>query len=438
MDNKFFGTDGIRAKFNEGLTIRLALEVGIAAGLVFGEGSRVCIGLDPRESSKAIENALAAGLVSAGVDVKLVGVVTTPIISHEITTKKDYAAGIMVSASHNPYFDNGIKFFGPDGRKLSDELEAKIEKNISLQPDVKCNKIGEIKFDKKVVRNYIDFIKSNACDLTNLKIGLDCANGSSSLIAPIIFSELGADITVIGNKPNGININSGIGSTHPEQLAKLVVDESLDFGFSFDGDGDRIILVDHNGEILDGDYIVYLLTKKLKNEGKLNKNISVGTVMANLGFKEALKNLDVEFVETAVGDRFVMQAIAERDASVGGEQSGHIILPSILPTGDGILTAAFLAKIFVEDKKQLPNLKSELTKFPQTLVNLHVDDKETILNSNELKEIITKQETILGDNGRILVRASGTEQLIRVMAEAKTEELCNEIIAPIIHTIENI
>ncbi len=437
MSNNYFGTDGIRAKFNEGLTIRLALEVGIAAGLVFGENAKVCIGLDPRESSKAIENALAAGIVSTGVDVRLVGVVTTPVISYEVANQ-GYDCGIMISASHNPYYDNGIKFFGPDGKKLSDELESRIEQEIAKQSNFVASRIGNITYDKHATRRYIDYIKEQGVDFTNKKVGLDCANGSSSLIAPIIFKELGAMIEVIGNEPNGININDQVGSTHPEQLAKLVVEKNLDFGFSFDGDGDRIILVNGEGDILDGDYIIYLITRQLKEENKLKNNISVGTVMANLGFKKALKELSVDFVETKVGDRFVMQAITEENAAIGGEQSGHIILPDILPTGDGILTGVYLAKIFTTDMAKLTNLKKDLEKFPQVLVNLVVDSKEAVLNDEELNKIIEQQSNELGDEGRILVRASGTEQLIRVMSEAPTEEVCNSIIEPIIHKIKNI
>ncbi len=438
MKDKFFGTDGIRAKFNEGLTIRLALEVGIAAGHVFGEGKKVCIGLDPRESSKAIENALAAGLVSTGVDVELVGVVTTPIVSYHISKEDDFVAGIMISASHNPYFDNGIKFFGSNGMKLSDDLESKIEEQIQLKSDITASKIGNIRFNKHVVRDYIDYVKNVGCDLTNVNLMLDCANGSSSLIAPIIFKELGANVTSIGDTPNGVNINDKVGSTHPELLANKVVENNMDYGLSFDGDGDRIILVDNNGAILDGDYIVYLITKKLKEEGKLDNNVTVGTVMANLGFKKAIKDLDVDFVETAVGDRYVMQAISENNASIGGEQSGHIILPQLLPTGDGILTGVYLSKIFAQDKNQLQNLKTELVKYPQTLINIVVSDKNDVLNNKELLAIINKQEELLGSKGRILVRPSGTEQLIRVMAEAENEQLCSEIVAPIVDKIKNI
>ncbi len=438
---KYFGTDGIRGKFNQHLTIDLTMKIAMAAAKVFkeeNENAVVCIAKDPRISSDAIEQALAAGLAAGGVDVEVFGVVTTPVVSHMIMTEGKYEAGIMVSASHNPYYDNGIKFFGKDGKKLNDILSDRIEMAIDENTYSFGSELGTCKYVEAAKNSYIDFLVANGCDLTGLSIGIDCANGASFEIGPEVFRKLGANVVEMAFEPNGTNINNGVGSTHPEALCELVKEKELDFGFAFDGDGDRIMLVDQDGEVLDGDYIIYLITKKLLAEGKLKNNVSVGTVMANLGFKAALKELGVEFSETAVGDKYVMQRIDELQASVGGEQSGHIILPDFLPTGDGILTAVYLAKVFAEDKDQLPNLKTEMEKFPQELINIVVEDKEAILTSQELKDLIDQKEAELHGEGRILVRASGTEMLIRVMVEAKTTEKCLEVAQPIIDKINNI
>ncbi len=438
---KYFGTDGIRGKFNDKLPIDLTLKIGMAAAKVFTEVTEnpvVCIAKDPRESSNPIEQALIAGLTAGGVDVETFGVVTTPVISYMVLNEKKYIAGIMISASHNPYYDNGIKFFGANGKKLSEDLSDKIEAAIDANEFAFGSNLGKVTYNETAKEKYISYLVSLGIDLNGVNLGIDGANGASFEIGPEVFKRLGANVTQIATEPNGININDGVGSTHPEQLSKLVIEQKLDYGFAFDGDGDRIMLVDQDGEVLDGDYIIYLITKKLKEEGKLANNISVGTVMANLGFKAALEKLAVEFSETAVGDRFVMQRIDELAASVGGEQSGHIILPELLPTGDGILTAVYLSKIFAENKEQLPTLKTEMAKFPQELINIIVEDKDTVLNDQELWDLIAEKEAELGNDGRILVRASGTEMLIRVMVEAKTTEICLEVANPIVDKIKNI
>lgn len=436
---KFFGTDGIRGQFNQVLTIELALRVGVAAGQVFSqidESATVCIAMDPRDSSKAIENALVAGLISEGVDVELFGVTTTPVISYKIIKEQKYCAGIMISASHNPYYDNGIKFFGSNGKKLSDELEAKIEEYLDNPAPKRAITCGKVTTDSLAVRQYIDYLKSFSVNLEGLNVGLDCSNGSTIEAAKTLFTELGANIVTIGDQANGININDNIGSTHPEKLAQLVVEHKLDVGFAFDGDGDRIILINKEGDILDGDYIIYLIARELKREGKLNNNMVITTVMANIGFKLALDKLDINYLETQVGDRYVMQAIEKEQASVGGEQSGHIIIPDLLPTGDGILTAVYLAKIFKQQVNALPLLKEDLQKYPQVLINVKVQDKDAILNSTNFIKLIKEQEQQLAGSGRILVRASGTEQLVRVMAEAKTIDICQDIVKPIVYAIE--
>lgn len=438
---KYFGTDGIRGKFNKHLTIDLTMKIAMAAAKVLKEETEnpiVCIAKDPRISSEPIEQALIAGLTAGGVDVETFGVVTTPVVSYMIIKEEKYEAGIMVSASHNPYYDNGIKFFGKDGKKLNESLSDRIEAAIDEDTYDFGTELGTCTYIEGAKKAYIDYLVNNCCDLTGFNIGIDGANGASFEIAPAVFKKLGANVVEIAVEPNGTNINNGVGSTHPEKLAELVKERGLDFGFAFDGDGDRIMLVDQEGEVLDGDYIIYLITKKMQAEGTLKNNVSVGTVMANLGFKAALDKLGVEFSETAVGDKYVMQRIDELDASVGGEQSGHIILPDLLPTGDGILTAVYLAKVFAEDKEQLPNLKTEMAKFPQELINITVEDKEAILTNAELKALIDEKEAELNGEGRILVRASGTEMLIRVMVEAKTTELCLEVAQPIVDKINNI
>jgi phosphoglucosamine mutase len=434
---KYFGTDGIRGKYEVDLTQQLVKKVAIAAACVFGEGSNICIGSDPRQSSPFIVETLIDGLINNGVNVTNLGVISTPVISKTIIDG-DYVAGIMISASHNPYYDNGIKFFGANGMKLSDDLENAIEKEINNTIKKITTRIGVAKNSGELVDNYIDYLVSLGCDLNGAKIGLDCANGSAYEIAPKIFDRLNAQVFTIANEPNGVNINDGVGSTHPENLSRFVVENNLDYGFAFDGDADRIILVNKKGDILDGDYIIYLITKRMSQEGVLNNNLVVGTVMANLGFKAAIKELGVEFVETAVGDRYVMQAIASNNASVGGEQSGHIILPDLLPTGDGILTAVYLAKIFTLDIDQLDNLETELVKFPQTLVNIKVENKNEIMESEELNALIETLTNELDGSGRILVRASGTESLVRVMVEAVDLPTCNKLSDIIIDKINQI
>lgn len=437
---KYFGTDGIRGEFRTKLTIDLAARVGMAAGSVFikaNSNAVVCIAKDPRESSNPLENALVGGLTSQGVDVVLLGFATTPLISHAVINNDEFIAGIMISASHNPFTDNGIKFFGKDGKKLSDDLEAAIEAVLESQEYVNSESVGLVTSDESCNLDYIDYLKNIAGDLSGLKIGLDLANGSSCFTAGSVFEKLGAQVTTIGNNPDGRNINLNVGSTHPEALCELVKNEGLDFGFAFDGDGDRVMLVDQDGDVLDGDYIIYLLAKQLKSQGKLKNDLVVGTVMANLGFVKAIKELDAKLVLTAVGDRYVMQAITEQDANLGGEQSGHIILPDLLPTGDGILTACFLANMFKEDLSSLTNLKTDVAKFPQVLVNLYVENKNNVMNDVELLNLIDTQEAKLEGEGRILVRASGTEEMVRVMIEAKTDLICNQIIEPIIEKINN-
>ncbi len=433
MSKKFFGTDGIRNKFNETLTISLALNIGLAASKTFGNGKSICIGRDPRESSLPIEHALVAGLLSGGVNVELLGVIPTPLVSYRLIQDETLCCGIMISASHNPYYDNGIKFFFSNLNKLSDKLELEIESYlVDNNLDVNPKNLGICRENHDISNEYIQFLIKEGIDYKGLKIGLDCANGSTSKYAEQIFTSLNAEVTMLANESNGKNINDNVGSTHPESLAQMIISNDLDFGFAFDGDGDRIILVNHLGDILDGDYILYLLAKELKNNGKLKNNIAIGTIMANIGLKEKFKELSINFVETSVGDRYLMQSINKNQATVGAEQSGHVILPDILPTGDGMLAAIHLSNIFKKDLKNLINLKKELKKYPQVLKNVKVEDKVATLKNKDFQLIIKQQEELLASSGRILVRASGTENLIRVMVEAKSEHECLSIIEPIL------
>lgn len=434
---KYFGTDGIRGEYGKKLTIDLAFEIGKSAGTVFSKSSTICIGQDTRKSSAVIEQALVAGLVSTGVNVQSLGVTSTPSISYSILNNS-YDAGIMISASHNPYYDNGIKFFGSNGNKLSDQLEAEIENMIDEKKYtfVSTSELGEYCLNRKLVNDYEDYLVSLGENMEGMKICLDCANGSSYQIAKNVFTRLGAEIEVIGDTPNGININDNIGSTHPNQVAKMVAEGDFDFGFSYDGDADRIILIGDDGAILDGDYILYLLATYLKQNGKLKNNVVISTVMANLGFIEALNKEAVEVIKTSVGDRFVMQAINENDAALGGEQSGHIILPQYLPTGDGILVSVFLANVIKNESKGLSYLASKMEKFPQVLINKKVEDKNSAMQSKELLEQIEKYEKELGDTGRILVRSSGTEELVRVMVEAKEQKICQDICEDLIKYVK--
>lgn len=424
----YFGTDGIRGQYNSKLTVNLAFIIGQAAGSVFEVGSTVCVGQDPRRSSQVIQTALCSGLIATGINVNYLGVTSTPNVSHAIIKHK-LDAGIMISASHNPFSDNGIKFFGADGCKLSDELELEIEKMIDTENFrlVDTEQLGLLAMRLDYVDDYVEFLGSNSCDLSNLKICIDCANGSGFEIAPKVFNNLNAKLTVIGNEPNGININENVGSTHTDTVAQMMQTGDYDFGFAFDGDADRIIMLAGDGTVLDGDYILFLLAKYLKENNQLQNDVVVTTVMANLGFIESMKELAIDVITTDVGDRFVMQGISKSQASLGGEQSGHIIIPNLLPTGDGILVSMILAKIFANAKTDIKTQALEMEKFPQVLLNKHVIDKNLAMKNEKLLSEITRYEEMLGSSGRILVRSSGTEELVRVMVEAKELKVCNDI-----------
>ena len=429
---KYFGTDGIRGIAGESLTADLSFKVGKALGKLLTEKKdhpKVVIGRDTRISCDMIEHALTAGLTSTGVNVMTVGIIPTPAIAY-LTKTIETDSGIMISASHNPYQDNGIKIFGPDGFKLTDEQELEIESLIDNSEQIKnasFEKIGKVYGGNELTQKYIQHIKQSITgDLSEIKIALDCANGATTGVAPFIFGDLEADIETIGCQPNGININDNVGSTKIETISKFVKENNVDVGFAFDGDGDRVLAVDAKGNIVDGDKIMFILAKHLKEQGELKDNMVVSTVMSNIGFYKAVEENGLQSVKTAVGDRYVVEEMRKNDYSLGGEQSGHIVLMNYATTGDGILTAVKLANIIKTSGKSLEELASEVSIYPQKLVNIKVVDKKTAMEDAEILAECEKVEKELEGNGRILLRASGTENLIRVMVEASSDELTDK------------
>ena len=429
---KYFGTDGIRGIAGESLTADLSFKVGKALGKLLTEKKehpKVVIGRDTRISCDMIEQALTAGLTSTGVNVMTVGTIPTPAIAY-LTKTIETDSGIMISASHNPYQDNGIKIFGPDGFKLTDEQELEIESLIDNSEQIKnasFEKIGKLYGGSELSQKYVQHIKQSISgDLSNIKIALDCANGATTGVAPYIFGDLEADIETIGCQPNGININDNVGSTKIDTISAFVKENNVDVGFAFDGDGDRVLAVDANGNIVDGDKIMFILAKHLKEQGELKDNMVVSTVMSNIGFYKAIEENGLQSVKTAVGDRYVVEEMRKNDYSLGGEQSGHIVLMNYATTGDGILTAVKLANIIKTSGKSLEELASEVNIYPQKLVNIKVVDKKTAMEDSDILAECEKVEKELEGNGRILLRASGTENLIRVMVEASSDELTDK------------
>ena len=429
---KYFGTDGIRGIAGESLTADLSFKVGKALGKLLTEKKehpKVVIGRDTRISCDMIEQALTAGLTSTGVNVMTVGTIPTPAIAY-LTKTIETDSGIMISASHNPYQDNGIKIFGPDGFKLTDEQELEIESLIDNSEQIKnasFEKIGKLYGGSELSQKYVQHIKQSISgDLSNIKIALDCANGATTGVAPYIFGDLEADIETIGCQPNGININDNVGSTKIDTISAFVKENNVDVGFAFDGDGDRVLAVDANGNIVDGDKIMFILAKHLKEQGELKDNMVVSTVMSNIGFYKAIEENGLQSVKTAVGDRYVVEEMRKNGYSLGGEQSGHIVLMNYATTGDGILTAVKLANIIKSTGKSLEELASEVSIYPQKLVNIKVIDKKAAMEDSEILAECEKVEKELEGNGRILLRASGTENLIRVMVEASSDELTDK------------
>ena len=434
---RLFGTDGARGVANSELTCELAMKIGRAAAMVLSTEQhsrpRVLIGMDTRISSDMLESAIAAGLCSVGADVLTLGVLPTPAVAF-LVQKYGYDAGIMISASHNPCEYNGIKIFKSDGYKLPDEIEEKIESIIldgTIVPDVKIGgEVGRIRTSDMPKFDYIEHLLETVdADFSGMRIALDCANGSASFTAPELFTDLGVDFEVLSAVPNGININRGCGSTHMEQLQRFVKANHFDVGFAFDGDADRLLAVDENGEIVDGDKIVAIAAASLKKRGMLKNNTAVVTVMSNLGFHEFCKKNDINVEVTTVGDRYVLENMLKNDYCIGGEQSGHVIFHDFATTGDGQLTAIQLLQVLKLSGKTLSELASEIEIFPQTMVNVRVSQigKVRYAKDEEIKKAIASAEKELGDQGRVLVRVSGTEPLIRVMVEGKDEEMIQRL-----------
>ena len=428
---KYFGTDGVRGEANVELTPELAFKLGRFGGYVLSQHEEetplVFVGRDTRISGELLEHALIAGLLSVGIRVYKLGVIATPGVSYLVRTEKA-SAGVMISASHNPALDNGIKFFGGDGFKLDDDRELEIEALLDATEDTlprpSAHGLGTVMEYPEGLRKYQEFLVSTGVQLEGIHVVLDTANGAASTSARQIFADLGAQLTVIGENPDGLNINDGVGSTHPEHLQEKVKEVGAAIGLAFDGDSDRLIAVDENGEIVDGDKIMYIIGSYLSSKGLLEKNTIVTTVMSNLGFHKALDAKGIQKEITAVGDRYVVEEMRKSGYNLGGEQSGHVVIMDYNTTGDGQLTGVQLTKIMQETGKKLSELAAEVTIYPQKLVNIRVENsmKDKAMEVPAIREIIEKMEAEMAGNGRILVRPSGTEPLLRVMAEAPTHE----------------
>ena len=439
---KYFGTDGFRGEANKKLTVEHAFKVGRFLGWYYGQDykARIVIGKDTRRSSYMFEYALAAGLTASGADAFLLHVTTTPSVSFVVRTE-DFDCGIMISASHNPYYDNGIKIISGSGKKIEAEVEEKIEAYIDGElgelPLATGENIGRT-VDYVAGRNrYIGHLIAMATrSFKNTKVGLDCANGSASSIAKSVFDALGAKTYVIHNEPDGNNINRGCGSTHIEELKKFVLAKGLDVGFAFDGDADRCIAVDENGRVIDGDLILYICGKYLKEEGQLTNNTVVTTVMSNLGLYKAFDKAGISYEKTAVGDKYVYANMCANSHCLGGEQSGHIIFSKYATTGDGILTALMVMGVMMDKKVSLSTLASEVKIYPQLLKNVRVADKKAVKDNEAVQSAVEAVSKELGEDGRILVRESGTEPVIRVMVEAETDELCAKHVNAVIDVIK--
>ncbi|WP_248928966.1 phosphoglucosamine mutase [Paenibacillus hamazuiensis] len=441
---KYFGTDGVRGVANHELTPELAYKIGRCGGYVLAgqvEKPVVVIGRDTRISGPMLEAALVAGLLSIGANVIRLGVISTPGVAYLTRVLKADAA-VMISASHNPVADNGIKFFGGDGYKLSDETELEIERLLDAETDELPRplggELGTVSDDLEAKWRYKDYIKSTvkSPSFRGLKIVLDCAHGAAYELAPKVFQELGAEVITIGADPTGRNINDHCGSTHPEHLQKAVLEHKADLGLAFDGDADRLIAIDETGAEVDGDYILSICGKAMYEAGKLNHGTIVTTVMSNIGFFKGVASLGMKTSKTAVGDRYVMEEMRKGGYNLGGEQSGHVIFLDYNTTGDGILTALQVTDIVAQSGKKLSELKQIMRKYPQVLVNVRVADKSKLKGNAVIEDVIRGVENELGDNGRVLVRPSGTESLIRVMAEGPDKDQVEAYVKRIVDVVQ--
>lgn len=424
MARKYFGTDGIRGRVGEyPVTAEFMLKLGWATGRVLGgnRANRVIIGKDTRISGYMFESALEAGLSAAGVDVRLLGPMPTPAIAY-LTRTLHACAGIVISASHNAFADNGIKFFSSEGTKLPDEVELAIEAEIDRDmTTVASDRLGKAERVADAAGRYIEFCKSTiplTLSLRGLKIVVDCANGATYHVAPEVFDELGAEVIAIGVEPDGLNINQACGSTQPELLQKIVLEHRADIGIALDGDGDRIIMIDHKGELVDGDELLYIIALSRQQEGTLQGGV-VGTLMSNLGLEHALQSSNIDFVRANVGDRYVLELLQQNNSLIGGESSGHIICLDRTTTGDGIVSALQVLATMVQSGKTLHELKSGMKKYPQLMINVPVSHKVELHTVRAVQDAVKLAEQRLAGRGRVLLRPSGTEPLVRVMVEGE-------------------
>jgi phosphoglucosamine mutase len=423
MKRAFFGTDGIRGRVGEyPITPDFMLKLGWAAGRIFareGQHQGVLIGKDTRISGYMFESALEAGLSAAGINVQLLGPMPTPAVAY-LTRTFRAQAGIVISASHNPYCDNGIKFFGPDGMKLPDDVELQIENEIGQRmTTVDSGRIGKVSRMRDAAGRYIEFCKSTISariDFSGTKVVVDCAHGSAYHVAPHVFEEMGATVVAMGVQPNGFNINDGVGATSPDRLARAVLDESADFGIALDGDGDRLMMVDHKGKIVDGDEILYIIAASRREKGELSGPV-IGTQMSNFGLEHALGKLGIEFRRAAVGDRYVMEMMLDSDSTLGGESSGHIICRDRITTGDGIISALQVMEVMRNTGQSLHELKQGMQKYPQCLINVKIRERVDLEQIEPIQRVKNEIQRELEGCGRVLLRPSGTEPLIRVMVE---------------------
>ena len=454
---KYFGTDGFRGEANVNLTADHAFKIGRFLGWYYTqmrrlrgnqERARVVIGKDTRRSSYMFEYALAGGLTASGADAHLLHVTTTPSVAY-ITRQDEFDCGIMISASHNAFYDNGIKLLNSHGEKMEDETIALIEDYLDGNLEVFGQKWESLPYahqedigcsvDFVAGRNrYVGYLISlGLYSFRGKRIGLDCANGSAWTIAPAVFEALGAKVYVIGNEPNGLNVNGGVGSTHIEALQQLVVEKGLDVGFAYDGDADRCLCVDENGKVVDGDLILYICGRHMKEQGKLLNDTVVTTVMSNFGLYKAFDKIGIRYVKTAVGDKYVYEHMRQHDERLGGEQSGHIIFSKYATTGDGILTSLKVMEVMLAKKQPLSKLAEPVAIYPQYMVNVRVWDKEGVLSDSAVQASITAVEKFLDGSGRVLVRPSGTEPVIRVMVEAQTQTMCRDCVGRVVQAISD-
>lgn len=439
-EKQYFGTDGIRGRVGDGvITPEFVLKLGWAAGRVFSNGTKgkILIGKDTRISGYMFESVLEAGLSAAGCDTLLVGPMPTPAIAY-LTRAFHADAGIVISASHNPFYDNGIKFFSEQGTKLPDELELAIEAELGKAlTTTESDRLGKAQRIDDAGGRYVEFCKSTSgyLDLEGMKIVLDCAHGATYDVAPKVFRELGAQVIAIGTQPNGLNINEEVGSTHPASLQRAVLEQKADLGIAFDGDGDRVLMVDNEGELVDGDELLYILANHLKAQGLLNGSGIVGTLMTNLGLEVALKKEGIDLVRAKVGDRYVMEQLNARDWILGGENSGHLVCKHVTTTGDGIVSALQVLSALRCADQTLSQAKSGMRKFPQVMINVKMPVKMDVMSLASVADAVTEAERVLGDAGRVLLRPSGTEPVVRVMIEGEdvglVKRTCKELAAQV-------